>query len=191
MKQATVLIVEDNNNNRRLYRRILEKEYHVFEATNGQEALSAPFVDLVVLDYNLPDMTGLELASYFKGIDTPFIFLTADGTEETFQTLKKAGGYGYLVKPIVNETLPRTVATALGRAKDVSNLLTATEKAKRKNFVFAAAGLIQDNGTGFESLQSAIKYIEDRAQRERTTPYDLSNQIIKAHDFFRTFHPSN
>jgi len=189
MKHATILIVEDTDNHQALFKRILNKHYHVNVSSSGAEALAAPQADLVILDYNLPDITGLELSKHFKQLNTPFIFLTADGSNETAEKLNRAGAYGYLVKPINNETLLQTVTTALDRSKDVVNLLSSAEKARRWNFVYAAAGLILQNG--FEEIDDAMDYIKSIARKKGLSPFDLAMRIIEAHDYFKSFRPSN
>lgn len=87
-KKATILIVEDNKDMRSYIRTLLEREYCLLEAENGQEALETiqhHNVDLIVSDLMMPVMDGLELSRRIKeNLATshiPFLMLTAIRSE--------------------------------------------------------------------------------------------------------------
>ena len=110
----TVLMVEDEPDFQRIAKRILEPAGFRFEtagsAEEGLEKLKREPADLVLLDWNLPGQSGIELCrklrqdERFKGL--PVILLTVRNLpEEQLQGLKESGAYLYLTKPIEPEVL--------------------------------------------------------------------------------------
>jgi len=107
-----IFLVEDEEKLRRMYSDFLAaKGYDVVVADNGNEALLRLAVinpDIVLLDINLPDISGIEVcrrARDFLGDDVPIIFLTAfDGAEHVKATLE-AGGNDYVLKTTPLESL--------------------------------------------------------------------------------------
>jgi len=103
-----ILIVEDSPEDREFYRRALESDpnnhYRVFEVNNGDEALALVpelAIDLVLLDFELPDMTGLELFAQLCddiACVVPTIMLTGQGNEAVAVRAMKLGVEDYLVK---------------------------------------------------------------------------------------------
>jgi CheY-like chemotaxis protein len=98
-----ILLVDDNLDHAQLALRALRAEARVETARLGAEALERaaeePF-DLVLLDYRLPDMTGLDvLAKLRERPDPPAVILmSAQGSEEVAIQALKAGAAGYVVK---------------------------------------------------------------------------------------------
>lgn len=121
LKQATILIVDDNPDNLNLLTRMLEDEgYETRVALNGEFALksiTAEPTDLVLLDIQMPKMDGYETCMRLKEHDDfkniPVIFLTA--MHEIFNK-KKAfaiGAVDYITKPFQREELLARVKTHL------------------------------------------------------------------------------
>ncbi|HUT47826.1 MAG TPA: response regulator transcription factor [Alphaproteobacteria bacterium] len=107
-----IFLVEDEEKLRRMYSDFLAaKGYDVAVADNGNEALlRLPVInpDIVLLDINLPDISGIEVcrrARDFLDDDVPIIFLTAfDGAEHVKAALD-AGGNDYVLKTTPLEAL--------------------------------------------------------------------------------------
>ena len=102
-KGIRILLVDDNIDHAQLAQRALKAEGRVETARLGQEALdraSDERFDLVLLDYRLPDMTGLEVLERLRArADAPAVILmTAQGSEEVAMEALKAGAAGYVVK---------------------------------------------------------------------------------------------
>lgn len=80
------------------------------EACNGQEAfdlfVAEPY-DLVVTDWNMPEMNGLELVTSIRelGSEVPIIMVTTEGQRGQVVRAVQAGVTDYLVKPFENEQL--------------------------------------------------------------------------------------
>lgn len=113
-KDMTVLIVDDFATMRRIIRNILrELDFKdIVEAENGTAAvriLESQKVDLVISDWNMPKMTGLELLKWVraneKARDLPFLMVTAEAQKENIVEAIKAGVNNYIVKPFTAAVL--------------------------------------------------------------------------------------
>ena len=118
-----ILIVEDNPQNMRLMEMILRaKNYTLFKATDGEEALDITTKeqpDLVLMDIRLPKVIGLDVARRLKENPAfshiPIIALTAHAMKGDKEKAIEAGCDSYLSKPINTRELPRLVADMLLR----------------------------------------------------------------------------
>ena len=106
-----VLLVDDNRVNLRVISRILQSGGHeVLTAENGEQALDllereAEQLDLVLMDFNMPQLDGLEATKLYRMMSTgdarlPIIGLTADATAQAESSWRKADMDGCLIKPI-------------------------------------------------------------------------------------------
>lgn len=116
-KQATLLIAEDNESNFKLYAAML-KQYRVFHACNGKEAVrlfEGNNPDLILMDIKMPEMNGYEAASIIREQNkiTPIIAITAFAFGEDEQHIMRSGFNAYLSKPIKKEELHRTIQEQL------------------------------------------------------------------------------
>ena len=123
MAGGRILIVEDHPSMRRALRLVLEPDYDVIEAADGANAVvmvRAESPDLVLLDLNLPGVSGSEVLATLKGdratSGVPVIVVTATG-EEDRERVTKLGADGYVTKPFSPLALLRTVERALGGAE--------------------------------------------------------------------------
>lgn len=125
---ANVLLVDDRSANLHALEAILSNEkYKIFKATSGQEALRVALqeeLSVVLLDIEMPEMSGLEIASHLKLTkrtkSIPVLFITAYGEDpEQIYRAYAAGGADYLVKPLDPEIVRRKVAVfaELGRRR--------------------------------------------------------------------------
>lgn len=119
--RKNILIVDDHLVVREGLKLILEtnESYQVIgEAENGQEAielLKLHKIDVILLDLNMPIMSGLETIQYLnqKQIDIPVIILTTYNEDELMVTGIKLGAKGYLLKDTNRDDLFRTIEAAL------------------------------------------------------------------------------
>jgi len=115
-----ILIVDDETPIRRYLRTALSAEgFHVFEATNGQEALNATVAnhpDLIILDLGLPDFDGTEVTRRLREwSQTPIIVLSVREAENDKVAALDAGADDYLTKPFGTGELMARMRVALRR----------------------------------------------------------------------------
>lgn len=115
----TILLVEDDDSNRESVGRILEKEtYRVLEAKDGREALEVlrrEEVDLILTDFKMPAMDGMDLlkASRLIRPNVDVVLMTAHGTIEMAVEAMKEGAYDFIPKPFKRATLLHVIAKNL------------------------------------------------------------------------------
>jgi two-component system chemotaxis response regulator CheY len=120
-----VLIVDDYKTMLRIIRNLLKQIdfENVEEASDGVEALAklqAGNFDLIISDWNMEPMTGLQLLQHVRSdpkLKTiPFIMVTAESKTENVIVAKQAGVSNYIVKPFNAETLRAKIQKVLGHA---------------------------------------------------------------------------
>ncbi|MFH1318308.1 MAG: response regulator [Candidatus Omnitrophota bacterium] len=108
MGNKIVIIDDEVDVMKMLIYRLKAKGYEVFCADNGHqgiEVVNKESVDLVILDYRLPDLKGNEIASFIKQKkDIPIILITAS-TENIEEKRKECLADSYILKPIEPEEL--------------------------------------------------------------------------------------
>lgn len=124
-KSMNVLVVDDYKTMLRIIRNLLKQiDFHnVEESTDGADALvrlRARHFDLVISDWNMYPMTGLQLLQEIRADAklraTPFIMVTAESKSENVIAAKQAGVSNYIVKPFNAETLRDKIEKVLGHA---------------------------------------------------------------------------
>ena len=120
--QLNVLIGDDNATNRMVLQRMLEQMGHQCVAVEGGEAvllsLEEEHYDVVIVDKNMPDMSGLDVYSAFtmahgSTAEIPFIILTADATQESRDACALAGIRHFLTKPVSLSRLQEVLFDAM------------------------------------------------------------------------------
>lgn len=123
MKEQTILVVEDDDRLRRFVRSNLEKAgYSVEEAPSGKAALALlkeRFLDLVLLDIRLGDMSGIEILKTIRRQDEalPVILVSSISDQEIKLNGLSIGCDDYVTKPFYIEELLLRVARVLARAR--------------------------------------------------------------------------
>ena len=126
-----VLLADDNRINQRVFSRILEGAGHsVVVAQSGDEALDvledrADELDLVLMDFNMPDTDGLEATKLYRMMATggrrlPIVGLTADATAQTDSRWRDAGMDDCLIKPVEPAALLAAVDRLAREAPETS-----------------------------------------------------------------------
>jgi signal transduction histidine kinase/DNA-binding NarL/FixJ family response regulator len=104
-KLPQVLYIEDSDESRALVRRLLAEKYIVLEASNpldGLQLAEETQPNLILLDHNLPHMTGSEAATRLKQMlpNTPIVIVSADTSPGARERALAAGAVGFISKPI-------------------------------------------------------------------------------------------
>lgn len=124
MEDLKFLVVDDFSTMRRILRNLLKELgfANVQEAENGAEGLTklrADTFDFVVLDWNMPVMTGIEMLREIRADANlkhlPVLMVTAEAKKENIIEAAQAGASGYVVKPftaaILDEKLKKIFQT--------------------------------------------------------------------------------
>ncbi len=122
VKNLKVLIIDDASEARSMLKNMLMEIgiTQVFEASDGREGMkfmdsAFDFIDMVLCDWNMPDMTGVSLLRQLRSVDAsfPFMMITGRGDIDSVAEAKGAGVSGYILKPysiVQLETKLRVVA---------------------------------------------------------------------------------
>lgn len=112
-RRIRILVVDDNPSVRRFLRGALEQHYNwrvCDEARNGQEAVDAfqkDQPDLIVLDFKMPQMNGLDAARIIAHLSpkTPILIVTLDPTKQLSDEARKVGARGACAKADVGSVV--------------------------------------------------------------------------------------
>ncbi len=113
-----ILAVDDFSTMRRIVRNILRQlgYSNILEADDGTSALEQlkhDKVDFIITDWNMPNMSGLDLLKAIRADsnlkDIPVLLVTAEALKENVVAAVQAGVNGYIVKPFTAETLKEKI----------------------------------------------------------------------------------
>lgn len=195
-RKPAVLIVDDEEQVRKSCRKILSLEdFELFEAPDGAETigiLEKDEIDVVLLDINLPDHSGLDVLEQIKSkhSSTEVIMMTAFGSIDVAIKSLKNGAYDFLTKPFRDvEALPHAINKAFEKKMltekarkleselfDKYSFSSIIGKSASMKKVFSTINdvayssstvLIQgESGTGKELVAKAIHYNSPRKDKE-------------------------
>ena len=161
LRGMKVLVVEDNATSRDIFEEMLKSfSFEVTLASSGQEGLtqlenaleSQPF-ELVVMDWQMPGMDGIEASRRIKnhrslGKIPAIIMVTAYGREEVMQQAEEVGLEGFLLKPVSPSMLFDAIMQALGKTvPEVTRIAQRKqqEAGALENIQGARVLLVEDN----------------------------------------------
>ena len=214
MANPTILVVDDEALIRwSLAERLKSEGYEVLEAESGQAALDKipEGVDLVLLDYKLPDIDGVTVLRKAKEFDQDIlvILLTAYANVETAVEAMKLGAYHFANKPFNLDDIAGTVARALETTRLRRELRQLRTNAARPYTLHSIVGssdamtslrhlaakiatspastvlLTGESGTGKDLVAKVIHYSSDRASRPfmNITCSALPEQLLESELF--------
>ncbi|MBP1715599.1 MAG: response regulator containing CheY-like receiver, AAA-type ATPase, and DNA-binding domain, partial [Deltaproteobacteria bacterium] len=190
-----ILIVEDDESSRnQLKGFLIKKGYRVVAVEDGETALnqfSTGSFDLVLTDFKMPGMDGLQLLHELKrrNPETVVVILTAHGTEKTAVAAMKEGAYDYLTKPIqeLDELLllihraereaalereNRQLKDGLREKFKDDSIISSSKKMEEALNLVGRVGpsqatvlILGESGTGKELFARAIHYASPRAEK--------------------------
>jgi CheY-like chemotaxis protein len=112
MDKKKILVADDEPNVRLMIRRILEKDYSILEADNGEKAVGIAEEqnpDLILMDLMMPKIDGYTACSKIKSDPAtkaiPVVILTAVGHKLNKKFAEEIGADGYITKPFTREDL--------------------------------------------------------------------------------------
>jgi two-component system chemotaxis response regulator CheY len=120
-----ILVVDDSSTMRRIIQNTLSRLGYkdVIQAADGIEAWDAlqsnPDIEVVITDWNMPNMNGLELVKKIRAEEKykslPIIMMTTEGGKKEVITALKAGVNNYIVKPFTPQVLKEKLERVLGK----------------------------------------------------------------------------
>jgi two-component system chemotaxis response regulator CheY len=123
-----ILVVDDSSTMRRIIVNTLSRLGYkdVVQGADGQEAWDAlqanPDVGVVITDWNMPNMNGLELVKKIRAQDKyktmPIIMVTTEGGKKEVIIALKAGVNNYIVKPFTPQVLKEKLEGVLGKNEE-------------------------------------------------------------------------
>lgn len=207
MNDKRILLAEDDLISATLLQESLDSlGYQVTLAEDGRKAkelFSETYFPIVITDYDMPDINGIELIDFLKEVEYEPIIIVLTNHSETSIIIEimKRGIYDYIVKPIESEEL----TLKLNRAFEIHNIKKLEKVAKReremrleshldwikwkekmggsgkfKNLnqnLFESLKTSFNQGTGFGALISLLKIVSDSAQIEGNF-YKIDSQIM-------------
>ncbi len=117
-----ILVADDSKAMRMIVVRTLRQAglagHDILEAENGKAAFDvarAEDVDLVLSDWNMPEMTGIELLTALRsaGSTVPFCFVTSEGSDEMRDLAQQSGAMGLIAKPFTPEAFADALSTVV------------------------------------------------------------------------------
>lgn len=134
MAKVNVLVVDDAPFIRDLVKKCLRNSFPgvvTEDAVNGRKAqaiLMRESFDLILCDWEMPEMSGLELLAWFRAQEqfktTPFIMVTSRGDKENVVQAIQAGVSDFIGKPFTNEQLLTKVKKALAKTGKLEELMS-------------------------------------------------------------------
>ncbi|MBW2644280.1 MAG: response regulator [Deltaproteobacteria bacterium] len=124
-----ILIVDDSTPMRAVIKKVVKASGfdvgQFFEAANGIEALkilNQEWLDLVLTDYNMPDMDGLKLVEEMKKDEElksiPVVMITTEGSRERVEEFMEKGVVDYIKKPFTPEQIKQKLMQIIGETED-------------------------------------------------------------------------
>ena len=119
-KNMNILVVDDFSTMRRIITNVLRQLgfENLFEAEDGSKALvilESERVDFVITDWNMPQMSGLDLLKAIRASDKedlkaiPVLMVTAEALQDNIMAAAKAGVNNYIIKPFDAQTLAEKI----------------------------------------------------------------------------------
>lgn len=193
-----ILVVDDNSVCLTLAKSMLSDLYSVSAVLSGEQAikfLEKKECDLILLDINMPEMSGFETLKHFKENsltkDIPIIFLTSDTDPETEKKCFEMGAYDFIVKPFQKATLRSRVSRTLdllSLQKDLEGqLLEKTKQIARislKSMMMIANTVDKKDPLAADHSSNVAWFAVEIAKRMGWTGDDLYNlqNLALVHD---------
>jgi len=191
MKDYNILVIDDEAAQRDVLTGYLKKKgYKIFSASSGKEGIETArtnSVDIILSDFKMPDLNGIEVLENVKKLnpEISFVIVTAYGTVENAVKAMRLGAFDYISKPVDLDELDlmieriiehknlksenQLLKTQLQEKYKISSIVSQSQKMEEVINVAARVAdskanvlITGENGTGKEVLAKAIHYISPR-----------------------------
>ncbi|MCB0192895.1 MAG: response regulator [Anaerolineae bacterium] len=172
-----VLLIEDDEVDREAVLRTLPAKYTLNMATTGYGGLKASQTlspDVILLDYRLPDIDGINILSQLLDQGLPVILLTVEETPELIIKAMKLGAYDYMIKRHLSSTaLDHSITNALEKC-----MLKKSVEEKQRTLIEQAA-ILEKRNQQIRDLASALTLTQQQERRQiAQTLHDNLQQIL-------------
>jgi len=200
MKDYNILVIDDEVAQRDVLTGYLKKKgYKVFSASSGKEGIEIARtnpVDIILSDFKMPDLSGLDVLGQVKKInpEISFVIVTAYGTVENAVKAMRLGAFDYISKPVDLDELDlmieriiehknlksenQLLKTQLQEKYKITSIVSQSQKMEEVINVAARVAnskanvlITGENGTGKEVLAKGIHYLSSR----RNAPFVAVN----------------
>ena len=194
MKDYNILVIDDEAAQRDVLTGYLKKKgYKIFSASSGKEGVEtarATSVDIILSDFKMPDLNGIEVLEQVRKInpEISFVIVTAYGTVENAVKAMRLGAFDYISKPVDLDELDlmierviehknlksenQLLKTQLQEKYKISSIVSQSQKMEEVINLAARVAdskanvlITGENGTGKEVLAKAIHYISPRKDK--------------------------
>ena len=196
--KPTILIIDDEAELLESLRNLLSEDYNVLCAEKGRKGLAIlkrNKVDLVLLDYRLPDINGIEVLKRIKGVqpDIPLIMMSGYGDKTLVVSAWDEKADGYLDKPLNIDLLQEKIAEFIGngRGDPVLDIDPSTLSTTVRNIINA----LDEKPHQFQSVRNIAEsfslnpdYLSHRFKEEtgkNLYEYMASIKIAKARELLK------
>jgi DNA-binding NarL/FixJ family response regulator len=179
----TVLLVEDNFDFAKLVKiylgRFEDAEMEIIWKENGpdgiEEAVKNPAIDVILMDYFLPGMNGLEITRELKSknVDVPVVFLTVNKDMNLAVEVMKLGVQDYLVKEeISTPILPKTILTVVEKRKFQKEIAELEIRQKRLEAMQEMiVGITGEISAPLENMKELTDELIKKGHSEKSSKY--------------------
>lgn len=165
-KPKKILYIEDNPSNATLVKRILQpKGYTIIIAETGLKGIDAALEhkpDLILMDINLPDMSGREVTTRLRAFeqfrDMPIVALTAQTDDKQRAMTLISGVSGFMAKPIDVASFPKRIAFYLEGGKDLPKVANPDEA--RRNYHKELTEHLEKRLRDLEAANSKLRQLD-------------------------------
>jgi DNA-binding NtrC family response regulator len=194
MKDYNILVIDDEAAQRDILTGYLKKKgYKIFPASSGKEGIEITKnnpVDIILSDFKMPDLNGIEVLEQVKKInpEISFVIVTAYGTVENAVKAMRLGAFDYIAKPVDLDELDlmieriiehknlmsenQLLKTQLQEKYKISSIVSQSRKMEEVINVAARVAdskatvlITGENGTGKEVLAKAIHFMSSRKEK--------------------------
>ncbi len=186
--KKTILVVEDDPHMIALHRDFLSDSYTVILKTDGKKTLrflkEARGIDLAIIDFRLPDMSGIEVLKEVKKAlpFIPAIFITAYGSEDIAVKAFRCGAREYIKKPFVYDEFVKRIDFCLSLS-EIRQVKRRTPVVNEQEDNIADASASKRS----YSLQQAKKYIDNNYTAEIALEQVAEIAGVSVYHFCRLF----
>ena len=178
-----VLLIEDNIDFAKLVKLYLDKfeeaKIEVIWKNNGpdgiEEAVRNKEIDVILMDYFLPGMNGLEItrALQQKNLGTPVVFLTVNKDMNLAVEVMKLGVQDYLVKEeISTPILPKTIMSVVEQSKFQKEMALLEIRQKRLEAMQEMiVGITNEIGAPLQAMKNIVSKLLEREASEKSMKY--------------------